>query len=390
MVDTNELLKRGVAEIIDRNHLRERLKRGEKLRVKFGIDPTTPDLHLGHTVALRKLRQFQDAGHVAVLIIGDFTAMIGDPSGRDKTRPSLTRAQVKENAKAYEEQAFKILDQSKTEVRWQSEWFDKFGLDKVIELTAKVSTWHLLSHETFAQRKQVGQSLMHHETLYPLLQGYDSVAVKADLELGGIDQKFNLLTGRVVQQAYGQEPQDILLLPYLVGTDGKQKMSKTFGNTINLTDSAKEVYGKVMSLPDALVMSYFELISDLEFRALQKVVEELKNHPRDAKAHLAFLMVEKLYDEQSAQKEKDEFDRIFRSGEKPSQMQVEKFGQEQANIVDVLIKTKLAPSRSQAIRLIEQGGVKVDGVKADDPKKQIVINNTVIQVGKRRFAKLVR
>lgn len=386
----DELLSRGVSEIINKDHLAKRLEKGDKLRVKFGIDPTAPDIHLGHTVPLRKLRQFQDAGHIAVLIIGDFTAMIGDPSGRDKTRPALTVAEVKEHAKAYEQQAFKILDQSKTEVRWQSEWFQKFALNKVIELASKVSTWHLLSHETFATRKQKNQSLMHHETLYPLLQGYDSVAVKADVEIGAVEQKFNLLAGRIVQQAYNHAPQDVIITPYLLGTDGKQKMSKSFGNTINLNDRPEQMFGKVMSIPDSLILPYFELLTDLKPEAFEKVKQELKQHPRHAKSRLAFLIVQSLYDDPTAESAQAAFDAVFRDKSVPQKVEEIVIDPSIDTLIDILITAKLAVSRTAATTLIRQGGVKVDGVKIGDPNQKIKIKDTLIQVGKRRFARLVR
>lgn len=385
-VSSEELLSRGVIEVIDRDHLAERLDKGDKLRVKLGIDPTAPDLHLGHTVPLRKLRQFQQAGHTAVLIIGDFTARIGDPSGRDKTRSPLSQSQVKANAKAYEQQAFRIIDPDKTEVRWQSEWFDNFGLDQLIQLASRVSTWHLLSHQTFAKRKATGHALMHHETLYPLLQGYDSVAVRADVELGAVEQKFNLLTGRMILQAYGKEPQDVIILPYLLGTDGKEKMSKSVGNTINLTDNPSDIFGKVMSIPDALVVPYFELLTALEFEALQKVKQEMKAHPRDAKAHLAHLMVEMLHAEPAAKEAEVEFNRVFRDRETPKGIPAFTIAREKLTLTELLVATKLAASRSQAVRLIEQGGVRVQGRQIFNPKAEIELTDLVIQVGKRRFA----
>lgn len=385
----NELLERGIVEIIDKSNLSKRLASGDKLRVKLGIDPTSPDLHLGHTVPLRKLRQFQDAGHTAVLIIGDFTARIGDPSGRDKTRPSLSDKQVKANAKAFKQQAFKILNPEKTEVRWQSKWYGKFGLDKIIELTSKVSTWHLLSHETFGKRKQQGHSLMHHETLYPLLQGYDSVAIRADVELGGVDQKFNLLTGRIIQQVYGLKPQDVVMVPYLLGINGKEKMSKSLGNTINLNDSPKDIFGKVMSIPDNLVMSYFELVTDLDFKALKKVKEELKDHPRDAKAHLAFLIVESLYDAPAAQIAQSDFNMLFRGKMIPEDVEKVVIDSSTKIIIDILIAAHFALSRQQATALVKQGGVSVNGDKIKDPYQKINTKNALIKVGKRRFVRLV-
>lgn len=373
--------------VVDRQHLEQRLKHGDKLRVKLGIDPTSPDLHLGHTVPLRKLRQFQQAGHTAVVIIGDMTARIGDPSGLDKTRPHLSKEQVAANAASYKDQVLKILDPDKTEVRYQSEWFNKFKLEDLLALASKVSTWHLLSHETFSQRKAKNLPLMHHETLYPLLQGYDSVAAKADVELGASEQKFNLLTGRLVQKAYGQEPQDVVMLPYLIGTDGTRKMSKSVGNTINLTDTAQDIYGKVMSLPDEQIVPYFELVTDLEFAALGKVKQEVKaGKARDAKAHLAYLMVEMIYDNETAEQAEREFERVFKDKELPSKIAIFELKEKRLPITELLLKTKLVRSRSEATRLIEQGGVRIQGERVFNPKTQLAVTDLIIQVGKRRFA----
>lgn len=377
-----ELLTRGVLEVIEGPHLAARLKKGDTLRVKLGIDPTAPDLHLGHTVPLRKLRQFQNAGHTAVLIIGDFTARIGDPSFRSSARHPLTANQVKKNEEQYLEQAFKILDQSKTEVRRNSEWFGKMDLGAFITNVATSFTKQQLQERNdFKDREEKNLSISIAEFLYPLLQGYDSVQVNADVEIGGKDQLWNLLTARKMHL------QDILTVPLLLGIDGHRKMSKTFDNTINLNDLPNEMYGKVMSIPDHQILPYFELVTDLEFEALEKVKQEIKGgNPRDAKAHLAHLIVEMVRDAPAAEAAEAEFNRIFRDKEMPSDIPTFDLPHKKLGVVDLLIATRLTESRSQAVRLIEQGGVRVQGKRISSPKAEIEVTDLLIQVGKRRFA----
>lgn len=392
-MDNSELLWRGVSEVIVKENLEKKLKEGKKLRVKLGIDPTAPELHLGHAVVLRKLKQFQDAGHEIVLIIGDFTAQIGDPSGRDTTRQALTPQVVNHHSETYLKQVFKILDEKKTEIHRQSEWFSNFDLRKTIQLQSKVTLEQLLEHETFKRRLQKNLPLSIHELIYPLLQGYDSVAIKSDLELGGVDQKFNLLMGREIQKVYGQKSQDILTLKYLIGTDGKEKMSKSLKNYIALNDPPSEMYGKVMSISDSLIPQYFELLTDVEDKALEVIEKELKNktrNPRDVKAKLAKLIVETYYDAAAAEEAEAEFEKVFQKGEIPSEMPEIKMKEESLSVVDLLLKTNLASSKSEARRLIGQGGLKIAGKQIKNFDQKIDIRNgQIVQVGPRRFVKIV-
>jgi len=319
-----EILKSNVVEIIPEDGLYEKLKKareeGRPLRVKLGADPSAPDLHLGHAVVLRKLKQFQDLGHQVVFIIGDFTARIGDPSGRSETRKPLTPEQVKKNALTYQEQVGKILDVSKAEIRYQEEWFGKMKLEDVLVLTSKYTIARMLERDDFAQRFKEQKPIFIHEIMYPLLQAYDSVAIKADIELGGTDQKFNLIVGREIQREYGLEPQVAMLMPILEGLDGKQKMSKSLGNYIGLTEPPNQMYGKVMSIPDELIIRYFELATELpkeEIRKIEQEMREGKLNPRDAKARLAREIVKIYHGEEASLKAEEEFNRIFRNKELP-------------------------------------------------------------------------
>ncbi len=390
--ETN-LLERGVAEVIERRSLETKLHRHRPLRVKLGIDPTGYQLHLGHVVPLRKLQAFQMAGHRAILIIGDYTARVGDPSGRDKTRPALSAEQTKKFGATYLEQAGKILDLKKAEVRYNSEWLDKFTAADFLRLMMSVSANTLLTHETFRRRLDAGQPLGLHELSYPILQGYDSVAVEADIELGGIDQKFNLLTGRDVQARYGQEKQDIMLFDYLLGTDGKEKMSKTANNTIAIDDAANDMYGKTMSIPDKAMVQYFLLATDTSSEEMTVIVKELKNkknNPRNLKARLAKNIVTLYHGEAAANAAEFEFTHIHRKKGQPSDIEsIETHGGEHS-ILHLLINNKLATSRSEARRLVEQGGVKLDQkVITDWEAPVVVVNGAVLQVGKRKFVKLL-
>jgi tyrosyl-tRNA synthetase len=385
----DELITRGVAEVIVKEKLEGKLKSEKKLRVKYGIDPNKGDIHLGHAVPIRKLKAFQDLGHTAVFIIGDYTARIGDPSAKDKTREAVSEATVKQNADAFFAQAFRILDQSKTEIHLQSEWYKDFDLAKVIEIASKVSVTQIMEHETFKKRIEKAQPFMVHEEIYPLLQGYDSVAVRADVELGGTDQKFNLLMGRQMQKAYDQSEQDIVMMNYLIGLDGKEKMSKSLNNYIAINDSPQDMYGKVMSIPDSLIMQYFELCTDLTDDALKVIEKESKSNPRDTKAKLAELIVEMYHSEEAAKKAAGEFDRVFKNREKPEEMPVKKIEISECQADELLLKCELATSKSEARRLIEQGGVEIEGEKVTDFNKVIQIKDEmIIQVGKRRFVKI--
>lgn len=391
-IETN-LLDRGVAEIIERRSLESKLHRRKPLRVKLGIDPTGYQLHLGHVVPLRKLRAWQDAGHQAVLIIGDYTARVGDPTGRDKSRSSFSAEQTKKFSQTYIEQAGKVIDLKKTEVHHNSEWLDKFTSADFLRLMMTVSANQLLSHETFRKRLEAGQPLGLHELSYPILQGYDSVAVEADVELGGTDQKFNLLTGRDVQAAYGQDKQDIMLFDYLIGTDGKEKMSKSIGNIIALEDTANDMYGKTMSIPDKLILPYFTLATDTNPDELVVIGKELKNkksNPRDLKARLAKEIVRLYHGEQAATAAEFEFTHVHRKKGQPTEMQTIETRSGEHSLLNLLINNKLAASRSEARRLVEQGGVKLDKKTVTDWEQPVVIvDGAVLQVGKRKFVKLV-
>ncbi len=390
-LETN-LLDRGVAEVIERRSLESKLHRRKPLRIKFGIDPTGYQLHLGHVVPLRKLRAWQEAGHQAVLIIGDYTARVGDPSGRDKSRSALSAEQTKKFAATYLEQAGLVLDMKRAEVHYNSEWLDKFTAADFLRLMMSVSANYVLSHDTFRSRLEAGKPLGLHELSYPLLQGYDSVAIEADVELGGIDQKFNLLTGRDVQAAYGQDKQDIMLFDYLLGTDGKEKMSKSVGNIIAIEDAPNEMYGKTMSIPDKLMVPYFTLATDTapdELAAIQQELKKKKTNPRDLKARLAKTIVSLYHGDKAATEAEFEFTHVHRKKGQPSAMEAVEVRGAEHSILNLLVNYKLAASRSDARRLVEQGGVKIDQRVITDWEQPVaVVDGAVLQVGKRKFIKL--
>ncbi len=387
-MDIDSILKRRVVEIIDKDHLTAALKSKKKLRVKLGIDPTGADLHLGHAVTLWKLREFQEAGHKAVFIIGDVTAMIGDPSGKDKTRQGLTEKQIKENAKHFFDQAYLILDKSKTEVHLQTEWFKKFGLKEVIHLESLVSEQQLLAHETFQQRIAKDLPFLHHETLYPLLQGYDSVVVKADIELGAMEQKFNLLMGRNIQRAFNQPAQDIMMLKYLIGLDGHEKMSKTLNNYIALTDSSQEMFGKVMSIPDELIVHYFELCTEVPENDYLSLADDLKNkkiNPRVAKTMLGKEIVKIYHGKKEADAALEAFESKFgkSKGDIKADFELAKKPGSYP-ILDLLVEGKLASSRSEARRKIQEGAVELGGSKINDVEARVTLTKgSLIRLGKR-------
>jgi tyrosyl-tRNA synthetase len=412
--DINRLLKRGVAEIIVEEEMVKLLRSGRKLRLKEGFDPSFPDIHLGHMVTLRKLRQFQDLGHQVILIVGDWTAQIGDPSGASITRPMLPAEQVKANAETYMKQFFKVVDRERTEVRWQSEWYGKFTLTDVIQLTSKFTIAQLMAREDFTTRYNAGRPIAVTELLYPLLQAYDSVAVQADVEFGGTDQKFNLLVGRELQSMEGQRPQQIFLVPLLVGTDGSQKMSKSLGNYIGVAEPPNEIYGKVMSIPDSLIMDYFELVTDVSDKELSEFRQQLDNetiNPMELKKRLAREIVTQLYDQKAAAKAEEHFVKTVQKGEVPEEVKEFRFsfagvampqfeeeeggkltwsgsGSDEFDISDIIVKTKQAKSRSEANRLIAQGAVSIDGEKVAN-KIAKVNSGSIIKVGKRRFARVI-
>ncbi|MBI4426113.1 MAG: tyrosine--tRNA ligase [Candidatus Kerfeldbacteria bacterium] len=362
-MDSRELLTRGIAEVVDRAHLGQHLSRGRPLRVKFGIDPTGAQLHLGHAVPLRVLRRWQDLGHVAVLIIGDYTASIGDPSGRTETRPPLSDAAIKKNYATYERQAFKIIDQKRTEVRWQSEWFKKFSLKDLIGQAAQLSVGWILSHETFRDRAKNRQPLAFHELFYPLLQAYDSVAVKADVEVGGLDQKFNLLTGRELMRAHGLPPQDVVLTKYLIGTDG-QKMGKSLNNFIALEEEPFEMFGKIMSLPDTVLRDYFELATDVALADFEKM-HWSGAEARNTKMFLARKIVEEYHGVEKSNEAMRKWE-DFREGKTDGRTVEVKFWKA---LRDVVVNAGYARSNSDAQRLFEQGAVYLDGKIEKDWRK---------------------
>ncbi len=394
-----EVIRRGAAEIIPEEDLARKIKQSIRtntpLNVKLGCDPSRPDLHLGHSVVLRKLRQFQDLGHQAILIIGDFTGMIGDPSGRSKTRPSLTLEETRKNGQSYFEQATKILSAKKVKMLYNSEWLSKMSFEEVIRLAAKYTVARILERDDFAERYKAGDPIGIHELLYPLAQAMDSVAIKADIELGGTDQKFNLLVGRDIQREFGQDPQVILTTPILAGTDGIEKMSKSLDNYIAITDPPNEIYGKTLSIPDKLIPDYFLLttnVSDEEIGNLRKQLDDRGVNPRDLKRRLARELVALYHDEQSAHRAEEEFDRIFVAKEIPED--VEDFtihtGNGKISIVELLTTTKMAGSNSDARRLVQQGGVTIDGKKISDVNFVLLLDREVIlKVGKRRFLKII-
>jgi tyrosyl-tRNA synthetase len=387
------LIRRGTHEILPESELAERLKTGQRLRVKAGFDPTAPDLHLGHTVLINKLRQFQELGHEVLFLIGDFTGMIGDPTGKSATRPPLTRDQVIENARTYEQQIFKILDPEKTLVMFNSSWMGEMKAADLIKLAATHTVARMLERDDFEKRYRAGQPIAIHEFLYPLVQGYDSVAMRADIELGGTDQKFNMLVGRELQKLHGQTPQVVITLPILEGTDGVNKMSKSLGNYIGINEPADEQFGKLMSISDDLMWRYLELLSAQDMDAIARWRAEVKagGNPRDVKVRLAIEMVTRFHGADAARRAHESFVARFQKGQLPDDMpQVELAGQGAKMPLPRLLKEAgLTASTSEAIRLIKQGGVRIDGEKAEDPALELATGKSyILQAGKRKFARV--
>ena len=392
-----DLIKRGVSEIIPEEELLKKLQRsineGKPLIVKLGCDPSRPDLHIGHSVVLRKLAQFQTLGHQAILIIGDFTGMIGDPSGRNVTRPALSLEESRKNGESYLEQASKILNKEKTKIVYNSEWLSKMSFEDVIKLSSKYTVARMLERDDFTKRFKSGEPISMHEILYPLAQAMDSVAISSDVELGGTDQKFNLLVGRDIQREFGMEPQVILTMPLIVGTDGIEKMSKSYNNYIGISDSAREIFGKTLSIPDSLITNYYELATDISNEELNSIKLQLKDsaiNPRNIKRNLAKKLVSMYHDQNAAAEAEEEFDRIFIKKEIPDEVPEFTWSLgKKSGILDLLTITNLAPSKREARRLILQGGVVVDGIKVDDINIIIDIkDNSVIKVGKRKFIRI--
>ncbi len=389
-------IKDKTVEIINDDELKDRLSKGKKLRIKLGADPTAPDLHLGHYVVLRKLRDFQELGHTVVFIIGDFTALIGDPSGRSKTRPPLTREQIKENAKTYFEQVFKILDKDKTEIHFNSEWLSKIDLEKWIRISSKFTVARILERDDFLNRYKSGIPIFFHEFFYPVMQAYDSVAIEADVELGGTDQKFNLMMGRRLQEAFDMEPQIAVIMPILRGLDGVKKMSKSLGNYVGITEDPDSMFGKIMSIPDELIAEYYFLVlnkSEEEAKEIEEMVKSGKVNPMNLKMELAKGIVELFHSKDEALKAEENFRKVFSKKEIPDdieELDVSEFAKNgELDLVGLLFGKGFAKSKSEARRLIKQGGVKINDKKHTDPKTPAPFKpGDVLKVGKRKFFKL--
>ena len=390
----DEVLTRGVDEVIKLDHLKKNLFAGEKLRIKFGIDPTSPDLHLGHTVALRKLKKFQDLGHQVILLIGDFTAKIGDPSGRSETRKVLTEEEVKKNMTDYESQAAKILDMNKVEVRYNSEWYKNKGAMFLFELTSKITVARAIERDDFKKRLKEDVDVSVLEVLYPLMQGYDSVELDADVEIGGTDQKFNLLMGRKIQKRYGcKKEQDVITVPLLEGTDGINKMSKSLGNYIGITEKPNDMFSKIMSIPDSLMIKYFKLLTDVKEEEILKFQEDIKKsllNPRDAKLKLAYEITKIYHGEDKARDARDYFVKTFSQKEIPDEVAEFKINGESKKLVEILVESGNATSMSDARRKIEQGGVSVNDEKLIDSQAIIgkEFDGKVLKIGKLGFVKI--
>jgi len=390
-----QTLLRGAVEVFSAEELAARLteaaKEGRQLRVKAGFDPTSPDIHLGHTVVLRKMRQFQDAGHKAVLIIGDYTARIGDPTGQNTTRPILSAEQIEENAKTYFQQAGKILDASeeKLEVQHNSKWLSDMRLADIIKLTSSMTVARMLERDTFELRYKKGDAIGIHEFLYPLMQGYDSVMINSDVELGGTDQTFNNLIGRDLQRLDGQKPQIVMTMPILVGLDGKEKMSKSKNNYIGVTDEPNEMFGKVMSISDDMMENYFTLLTDIESEKIKELIDPAKTHPKEAKVMLGKMIVTQFYDEKSGQAAADNFEKVFAQNKLPDDMPEIKMAADPVTASKLLLQCGLVDTGGEGKRAVKQGGAKINDEKLTDPNQQITPEDgMVIQVGKRKFAKL--
>jgi tyrosyl-tRNA synthetase len=394
-----KIIKRGTVEIIPEEELIKKLEKSIKeekpLRIKQGFDPTAPDVHLGHTVGLRKLRQFQDLGHQVVLIIGDYTGMVGDPSGRSETRPQLSYEEIKRNAKTYQEQFFKVVQKEKTEVHFNGEWFSKMSFQDIMHLASQFTLARILERDDFAKRYKEQIPISIHEFFYPLMQGYDSVMIKADVEIGATEQKFNLLAARQIQEIYGQEPQAILTMPVLPGTDGVQRMAKSVGNYIGVSEPPKEIFGKIMSIPDDLIYTYFELLTDVSADDLLKIKKDLndkKTNPMILKKRLGKEIVRMYYDKVGADKACEEFEKVFSKKELPEEIPIKHFEHDEPEIWigHLLVKSGCANSTSEIKRLIKQGGLYIDNKRIDDEDLKVPVEGEkLVKLGKRRFYKII-
>lgn len=391
-IDNKTLLERGVVDVIVKAELEQKLKSGKKLRVKLGIDPSGADLHLGHMVVIKKLREFQLAGHQVCLLFGNFTGQIGDPSDKLNARKPKTQEELEKNAEKYLEQVSKILDPKSIEVAWNADWLKKLTLAEVIRLAQTFTVHQMLERDMYQERIKKDHPIYMHEFLYPLMQGYDSVALKSDLELGGTDQTFNLLAGRTIQRAYDQAPQSVLTVPLLIGTDGKDKMGKSLGNYIGVNEAPKDVYGKTMSIPDNLIMNYFELTTDIPLEELAKIRKSLEEgeNPKTLKMRLAREIVTLYHDSKTAQEAEKEFTEIFSNKGLPEDIEEKKLSGKKLNIIELLAQTGLVSSKSEAKRLISGGGIKVEGNKVENADVEIdIAEEKLIQVGKRKFIKVI-
>jgi len=394
-----KVIKRGAVEILPEEELiwklRESINHNKPLRIKQGFDPTAPDIHLGHTVCLRKLRQFQELGHQVILIIGDYTGMVGDPSGLSETRPQLTFDEIKRNAQTYQEQFFRVVDESKTEVHYNGEWFSRMSFQEIMRLASNFTVARMLERDDFSKRYKEQIPISIHELFYPLMQAYDSVMIEADVEIGATEQKFNLLAGRQIQEVYGQKPQVILTMPVLAGTDGEQRMSKSLGNYIGVAEAPGEIFGKVMSIPDEQIYSYFELVTDVDIDELSQIKQELedkKTNPMLLKRKLAKQIVRMYHSQQEADKAYQEFERVFSKKELPEDIPVKHLEHDQAEmwIGHYLVKAGCASSTSEVKRLIKQGGLYIDNERIEDENLKIAVaGEKLVRLGKRRFFKIV-
>lgn len=384
MLDALSKIKRGTNEIISEEELKKKLSSGKKLKIKLGVDPTSPDLHLGHSVIINKLKTFQDLGHQVIFLIGDFTAKIGDPSGRSATRPMMTSEQILNNVKTYQAQVFKILDKDKTEVVFNSKWLSQLGIEGLLKLASKHTVAQMLVRDDFEKRYKNDIAISIVEFMYPLLQAYDSVALQADVELGGNDQKFNLLLARQMQKDNAQEPQVVITMPLLEGTDGIRKMSKSYNNYISLNDTPQDMFGKIMSVSDELMYKYYELLTQENLAVIKQI------HPRDAKVNLAMALVEKYCGKQEAAMARDEFKKIFAQKDLPTDIEEYVCGLDRIKLSDLLFLSKMVSSKNEARRLIQQGGVKINSQKKSQDEEIEIQNETIVQAGKRKFKKIVK
>ncbi|HGM3509057.1 TPA: tyrosine--tRNA ligase [Clostridioides difficile] len=389
------IIMKGVDDLIDEKELREKLikseKEGKPMIVKLGLDPSAPDIHLGHTVVLRKMKQLQDLGHQIVIIIGDFTGKIGDPTGKSKARKALTTEQVLANAKTYEEQIFKVLDKEKTIVRFNSEWLAKLNFEDVIKLAATITVARMLEREDFKKRYEGQMPISVHEFFYPLMQAYDSIALEADIELGGTDQRFNLLMGRSLQREFGMESQIVIMMPLIEGLDGKEKMSKSLGNYIGIDEEAGIMYQKSMEIPDELIVKYYNLVTDVHPDEVNKIESQLKEgsvNPRDIKMNLAREIVTLYHGEESAKEAEERFKSIFQKGQIPEDIQTIQANEDGFDLIEVLVANEIVKSKSEVRRLASQGGIKVNGEKVEDLSTIVKESELVVQIGKKKFVKI--